>query len=394
MAPQHKAELNRQLDLLLEAVIIRKSYSPYASPCLFAPKADGSLRLCVDYRQLNLQKVRDRFPTPTDVDLVQRTWGAKLFSKIDLMSDFHQICIREEHVHKTAFVTEDGHYEWVVCPFGLSSTPSCFQRLMSTVLEEHIRAGYVVVYVDDICIFTKTDDPHEHLEKLEKVLDSLRQHDLLAKGSKCSLFRTEMEFLGFLVSADGTRPTPSKVEAVVRMAPPETVSQLRSFLGMMNFFASHIAAFSERASPLTDLLRGATTGRQRLLWSPRCEQVFRDLKSALISTPVRFSVVSILHYAQRCMWTDLSRGSGQCCYNGRRVTRIRDPYVFYHESYKAHNSNMMLTTLRLLLSRLLFRNGERCCMAYPLKYIRIIEVYTISSHRRIRLSESCVCVSS
>jgi hypothetical protein len=220
------------------------------------------------------------------VDLIQRTWGAKLFSKIDLMSGFHQLHIREEHAHKTAFVTEDGHYEWVVCPFGLSSTPSCFQRLMSTVLEEHIRAGYVVVYVDDICIFTKTDDPHEHLEKLEKVLDSLRQHDLLAKGSKCSLFRTEMEFLGFLVSADGTRPTPSKVEAVVRMAPPETVSQLRSFLGMMNFFASHIAAFSERASPLTDLLRGATTGRQRLLWSPRCEQAFRDLKSALISTPV------------------------------------------------------------------------------------------------------------
>ena len=123
------------------------------------------------------------------------------------MSGFHQLRIRDEHAHKTAFVTEDGHYEWVVCPFGLSSTPSCFQRLMSTVLEEHIRAGYVVVYVDDICIFTKTDDPHEHLDKLVKVSDSLRQHDLLEKGSKCSLFRTEMEFLGFLVSTDGTRPT-------------------------------------------------------------------------------------------------------------------------------------------------------------------------------------------
>jgi hypothetical protein len=90
------------------------------------------------------------------------------------MSGFHQLRIRDEHAHKTAFVTEDGHYEWVVCPFGLSSTPSCFQRLMSTMLEEHIRAVYVVVYVDDTCIFTKTDDPQEHLEKLEKVLDSLR----------------------------------------------------------------------------------------------------------------------------------------------------------------------------------------------------------------------------
>jgi hypothetical protein len=142
---------------------------------------------------------------------------------------------------------------------------------MSTVLEEHIRADYVVEYIDDICIFTKTDDPQEHLEKLVKVLDSLWQHDLLEKGIKCSLFRTEMEFLGFLVSADDTRPMPSKVETVVRMTPPETVSQLRSFLGMMNFFESHITAFSERASPLTDLLRGVTTGRQRLLWTPRCE---------------------------------------------------------------------------------------------------------------------------
>jgi hypothetical protein len=157
---------------------------------------------------------------------------------------------------------------------------------MSTVLEEHIRTGYVVVYVDDICTFTKTDDPHAHLDKLEKVFDSLRQHDLLVKARKCSLFRTEMEFLGVLVSADGTRPTPSKVETVVWMDPPETVSQLRSFLGMMNFFASHIAVFSERASPLTDVLRGVTTGRQLLLCTPSCEQAFRDLKLDLISTPV------------------------------------------------------------------------------------------------------------
>jgi hypothetical protein len=146
--------------------------------------------------------VLDRFPSPTAADLIQRTWGEKHFSKIDLMSGFHQLRIREEHAHKTVFVTEDGHYEWVVCTFGLSSTPSCFQRLMLTVLEEHIHAGYDVVYIDDNCIFTKTDDPHEHLETLEKGLDSLSQYDLLEKGRKCSLFRTEMEFLGFLVSAD------------------------------------------------------------------------------------------------------------------------------------------------------------------------------------------------
>jgi hypothetical protein len=201
-----------------------------------------------------------------------------------------------------------------------------------------------------------------------------------------------MEFLGFVVSADGTRPTPSKVEAVVRMAPPETVSQLRSFLGMMNFFASHIAAFSERASPLTDLLRGATTGRQRLLWTPRCEQAFRDLKLALISTPVLRGFDPLLR--TQCMWTGLSRSSGQCCCSGRRVSRILDQSVFYHASYKTLSSNTMLITLRLLLSRLLFRNDGHYCMEYRLKYIRIIVSYIISSRKKIRLSESCVCVSS
>ena len=115
--------------------------------------------------------VRNMFLTPTAADLLQRTGGAKLFSKIALISGFHQLRIREEHAHKTAFVTEGGHYEWVVCPFRLSSTPSCLQRLMSTVLEEQICTGNVVVYVDDVCIFTKTDDPHEHLEKLS--LESL-----------------------------------------------------------------------------------------------------------------------------------------------------------------------------------------------------------------------------
>jgi hypothetical protein len=115
VVPQHKTELNWQLDLLLETVIIRKSYIPYVSPCVFAPKANGSLRLCVDYRQLNLQTVRDRFPTPTAADLIQRTWGSKLFIKIDLMSDFHQLRIRDEHAHKTAFVTEGGTHPCGLC---------------------------------------------------------------------------------------------------------------------------------------------------------------------------------------------------------------------------------------------------------------------------------------
>jgi hypothetical protein len=252
--------------------------------------------------------------------------------------------------------------------------------------------GYVVVYVDDICIFTKTDDPQEHLEKLEKVLDSLRQHDLLVKGIKCSLFRTEMEFLGILVSADVTRPIPSKVETVVRMTPPETVSQLRSFLGMISFFASHITVFSERASPLTDLLRGVTTCRQLLLWTPRCNQDFRDLKSGLISTPVLRGFDPLL---RTVVHVDGSQsGVGTVLLQWEEGQQDPRPVCFLSPIYKSLSSNTILITLWLLLSRLIFRNVGHCCMEYHLKCIRIIVTYTISSRKKLRLNESYFGVSS
>ena len=286
VAPQHVPELQRQLDVLLQAGIIRRSLSQYGAPVLFAPKKDGKLRLCVDYRALNLQTVRDRFPTPTAQDLIARTRGAKMFSKVDLQSGFHQLNIRPADRHKTAFVVPDGQYEWVSAPFGLSSTPSAFQRLMNHVLQEHITAGYCVVYCDDVCIFTASTDPMEHLLKVEAVLASLREHQLLAKGAKTELFRPSIEFLGFIISAEGVAPLRSKVEAIQQVPAPETVRDLRSFLGMTNFFAAHLPAYSERAAVLTDLLRGTLTGRQRVPWSLACEAAFADLKDALTSAPV------------------------------------------------------------------------------------------------------------
>ena len=286
VAPHHVAELDRQIDVLLKAGIIRHSVSAYGSPALFAPKADGSLRLCVDYRELNAKTVRDRFPTPTAADLIARTRGARLFSKVDLHSGFHQLRIRESDCHKTAFVTPTGHYEWVSAPFGLTATPSAFQRRMDFVLRDHIRAGYCVVYVDDVCIFTQSDDPVDHLAKVEAVLTSLREHELLAKGKKCQFFRTEMEFLGFMVSGEGVAPVPDKVEAIRQVPPPETVSNLRSFLGMANFFRAHLPSFAEISSPLTDLLRATGGGRQRIPWSWECNRSFELIKDMLTSAPL------------------------------------------------------------------------------------------------------------
>ena len=156
--------------------------------------------------------------------------------------------MQEEDIHKTAFVTPNGHYECVCAPFGLSATPSVFQRFMSFVLRKYIQAGYCVVYRDDIAIFSFSEDPLDHLIKLEAVLNSLREHELLAKGAKCELFRREMEFLGILVSGAGVRPVEEKVETMTSLQAPETISHMRSVLEMTNFFHHHLPAYSEIGS--------------------------------------------------------------------------------------------------------------------------------------------------
>ena len=206
--------------------MIRRSVSPYAAPTLFTPKKDGKLRLCNDYRRLNKQTQRDCFPTPIASDLIARTRGARMFSKLDVQAGFNQLRIREGDQHKTAFITPSGLYKWVVCPFGLSNTPGCFQRLMNHVLSDHIEAGYCVVFCDDVAIFTDSDDPSVHMEKLVAVLETLHEHNLLVKGSKTELFRSEIEFLGFTVSAEGWAPTEFKVGVVVDWPAPETVKHL------------------------------------------------------------------------------------------------------------------------------------------------------------------------
>jgi len=206
VSPQHLPELERQITALLKAGIIQRSMSLYASPVLFAPKKDGKLRLCIDYHRLNRQILRDCCPTPVASDLIARTRGARMFFELDLQSRFHQLWIREGDQHKTVFTipgAAGAKYEWVTCPFGLTNTPSCFQRLMNHVLFDHITANYCVVYCDNALIYTETDEPAEHMAKLTAVLDTLREHELLIKGSKTELFEAEVEFLGFQLSAAG-----------------------------------------------------------------------------------------------------------------------------------------------------------------------------------------------
>jgi len=231
---------------LLKAGIIRESHSFNSSPVLFVHKKDGKLRLCIDYLHLNQQTKRDPFLTPVVADLIASTRGARMFSKLDLQVGFHQLRSQDCDQEKTAFSTPFGLFEWarLTCPLRLANTPGCFQRLMTDVLREHIVAGYCCVYTDNILIFTESDDPAEHMLKLEAVLEILRKNELLVKGAKLELFRREVEFLGFKISAKGWAPTKSKIATVVEWPAPETVKHVRLFLGMANFFRSFL--FSQR----------------------------------------------------------------------------------------------------------------------------------------------------
>jgi len=150
-----------------------------------------------------------------------------MFSKLDMHSGFHQLRIREGDQNKTACVTPGGQYEWVTCPFGLSNTPTYFQRRMNDILHHHITAGYCVCYCADLLICTESDDPSEHLVKSTAVLDTLQEHKLLIEGSKTELFCTHVEFLGFSILAEGWSPTDTKVSAVVKWQASEIVKHLR-----------------------------------------------------------------------------------------------------------------------------------------------------------------------
>ncbi|KAJ9521060.1 hypothetical protein QJQ45_022784 [Haematococcus lacustris] len=203
------AELKQQIGELLDKGFIRPSTSPYASGVLLVRKKDGSFRMCIDYRPLNRLTIKNKYPLPRLDTLLDRLHGAKVFSKLDLRQGYHQIRVAPEDIHKTAFRTRYGHFEFTVLPFGLCNAPATFQRLMNDVLHD-LLDDCVLVYLDDILIFSRT--PQEHIAHLRRVLDLLRKHKLYAKLSKCEFGMDQTSFLGHIVSASGIACDPAKAQ--------------------------------------------------------------------------------------------------------------------------------------------------------------------------------------
>lgn len=279
LSPAERDEVTKQVADLLSGGLIEPAASPYGAPVLFVKKKDGTIRFCLDFRALNAQTVRNRYPLPRIDDVLDSLGGASVFSSIDLQGAYHQVRIPPEDIPKTAFVTPQGQYQWRVLPFGLTNAPSTFQALMNSLFGQYV-GKFVQVYLDDILVYSKSLAEHE--QHLRVVLGLLRQHQWHAKLSKCEFVAPQLKFLGHIISAAGVRPDPDKVKALTEWQLPQTITNLRAFIGLATVFKRFVQGFAKLSTPLTDLLKGAPGPRQRPAWTPESERAFGDCKAAMM----------------------------------------------------------------------------------------------------------------
>ena len=279
MSPAELEELRRYLDEHLGKGWIQRSQSPVSAPIVFAKKKDGTLRVCIDYRNLNKVTIKNRYPLPLIPELTDRLVGAKIFTKLDVRQAYHRVRMAAGHEYKTAFKTRYGLFEYLVMPFGLTNAPAQFQAHMQTIFGDLLDIS-VVIYLDDILIFSKTLE--EHRSVVREVLKRLHQHGLYAKLSKCEFHKKAVEFLGLVVSSRGLEMCQDKVAALKDWPTPKNLREVQAFLGFANFYRRFIPNYSQIAVPLTRL----TKKDQPFSWSPATEAAFSELRRRFTEAPV------------------------------------------------------------------------------------------------------------
>ncbi|KAL0544225.1 hypothetical protein IC582_019338 [Cucumis melo] len=343
MAPSELKELKVQLQELVDKGYIRPNVSPWGASVLFVKKKDGTLRLCIDYKQLNKVMIRNKYPLPRIDDLFDQLKVAVVFSKIDLRSGYHQLKVRESDIPKTRFRTRYGHYEFLVMPFGLMNAPAVFMDLMNRIFHQYLDQ-FVIVFIHDILVYSMDKKAHE--EHLRIVLQTLRDKQLYAKFSKCEFWLNQMLFLGHVVSAGGVSVDPQKVEAVVNWERPASATEVRSFLGLARYYRRFVEDFSRLALPLTALTRK----NAKFEWSDKCEQSFQELKKRLVTTPILTLPVTGKEYVIYC---DASRqGLGCALMQEGKVIAYTSRQLKKHEcSYPTHDLELAAVVLALKIWR-------------------------------------------
>ena len=275
----HTETIDEHTKNLLKAKVIEPSAGEWAANVVLAKKKDGTLRFCIDYRQLNQHTLRDSYPLPRIDDCLDTLRGATWFSTMDLRSGFHQVAMHEPDKDKTAFLTKRGIFRFRKMPFGLCNAPATFQRLMDIMLAG-LSYDICLAYLDDIIVFST--DVETHLGRLRQIFDRLRRTNLKLKPSKCTFLQRNVHFLGYIISAEGIAADPTKIESVVNWPTPERLRDVRSFLGLCSYYRKMVRGFSEIAAPLHAL----TQKNAPFIWTEKCQNAFDQLKSSLVSAPI------------------------------------------------------------------------------------------------------------
>jgi len=266
----------------LEKGLIEESYSPFAAPVILAYKKEDNRRsrLCIDFRELNKIVVPQSQPFPLIEDLMVKSVNCKYFTTLDINSAFWSIPLKIQDRHKTAFVTQEGHFQWTCLPFGLKTSPAIFQRILSNIIRKYKLADFVVNFIDDIMIFSKTFA--EHIIHLTRLLEAILKEGFRLKFSKCTFANNHARYLGHIIQNNSIRPLKDYLVAVRDFPIPKTRKNIRQFLGKINYHHKFIPNIATISDPLHNLLRK----NEKFVWTKECQESFETIKTLLCSEPV------------------------------------------------------------------------------------------------------------
>ncbi len=282
---KYQESVREQILKMLEFGVIEPTHSSYNSPLVPVIKKSGEVRLCLDFRALNKKIHVDRYPLPNIDEILAQLGKSKFFTSLDLRSGYWQIPLEPESREKTAFIAAGGHYHFKVLPFGLVDAPAAFQRIVNETLKQEI-GSICHCYLDDIVVMGKTFE--EHINNVERVVEKLGEANLTIRTDKSKFCHESLDFLGHVVTKEGIRPQPQKIECIQKMGQPVTVRDVLSFLGLCGYYRRYIADYSKIAAPLHQLTGGKRgTSRKndktKIVWNEEAEMAFTTLKTKLTS---------------------------------------------------------------------------------------------------------------